>query len=188
MKKLLLMMLTASMMTSCLTLKVTSNTTVQKPETAETQPKTETPATYYVEPHPDVITIKEAISLLSSPAEAAAIAKAHGYKAMGKYAIYRLDSYEQMMYKNCRLPKKLGENIYEDTPKPLAKGTSSYVALNGNVLIAVFNNTAYQNLVEQIKGLGFTLTEQGYEDKYMLGTTAIYVYPARKSIRIEKEG
>lgn len=149
--------------------------------------KTAAPVTYEVAAHPEVITIAEGIELLKNPDKAQEIAKRHGYKAVGKYGIYRLDNYKMMMFKNCKLPKRLGDGIYDDTPKPLVKGTSSYVALNDDVLIAVFNNTAFQNLVDQVKGLGFSLVEQGYEDKYTLGNTAIYVYPARKSVRIEKE-
>ena len=183
MKKLFLSLFALAMLASCGTKNVMPITEQNGIEAK----KNTAPITYDVTPHPDVITIEEAIKLLNSPEQAKAIAKTRGYKAVGKYGIYRLDNYSQMMFKNCKLPKKLGDGIYEDTPKPLAKGTSSYVALNGNVLIAVFNNTAFNNLVEQIKGLGFTLEEQGYEDKYVLGTAAIYVYSARKSIRIEKE-
>lgn len=143
MKKLFLSLFAVAMMASCGTKNVMP---ITEQKTAEVE-KTVAPVTYDVTPHPDVITIKEAISLLNSPDQASAIAKARGYKAVGKYGIYRLDNYSQMMFKNCKLPKKLGDGIYEDTPKPLAKGTSSYVALNGNVLIAVFNNAAFNNLV-----------------------------------------
>lgn len=184
MKKIIFSFIAAIALVGCGTQSKVASTAT--PNTADTT-KNIVVKTYDVTPHPDVLTIKEAISLLSNPEQATAIAKKHGYKNVGKYAIYRLDSYQTMMFKNCKLPKKLSENIYEDTPKPLVKGVSSYVALNGNVLLAVFNNAAYQNLVEQVKGLGFSLVEQGYEDKYVLGSTAIYVYPTRKSIRIEKE-
>lgn len=184
MKKIFLSIVAVIALAACGTQKKTIEV-VEKP--LEDTVRVVMPVTYEVAAHPEVITVAEGIELLSNPEKAQEIAKKHGYKAVGKYGIYRLDSYKQMMFKNCKLPKKLGDGIYEDTPKPLAKGTSSYVALNDDVLIAVFNNTAFQNLVEQVKGLGFSLVEQRYEDKYTLGNTAIYVYPARKSLRIEKE-
>ena len=184
MKKIIIMLAAAIALAGCGShKKVTEVAVVPAVDTVVTHK----PVTYEVTPHPDVITIAEGMELLSNPDKSKEIASKRGYKVVGKYAVYRLDNYEMMMFKNCKLPKKLGEGIYEDTPKPLVKGTSSYVALNGNVLIAVFNQVAFQNLVEQVKGLGFSLVEQGYEDKYTLGSTAIYVYEARKSLRIERE-
>lgn len=183
MKRLSYFLLGALLLAGCGTQKTVVQPTA--PVAADTQ-AVQKPVVYDVEAHPDVISVAEAIELLNNPGNATAIAKKHGYKVVGKYGIYRLDNYDMMMYKNCRLPKKLGTDIYEDTPKPLVKGTSSYIAMNGNVLIAVFNNTAFSNLVEQVKGLGFALVEEGYEDKYSNGQTDIYVYSTRKSIRIEK--
>ena len=183
MKSLSFFFLGAFLVAGCVAQKAVVRPT--EPVAADT-PVVQKPVVYDVEAHPDVVSVAEAIALLDNPGNAAAIAKKHSYKVAGKYGIYRLDNYDMMMYKNCRLPKKLGTDIYEDTPKPLAKGTSSYIAINSNVLIAVFNNTAFNNLVEQVKGLGFALVEEGYEDKYSNGQTDIYVYSARKSIRIEK--
>ena len=150
MKRLSYFFLGALLLAGCGTQKTVVQPT--EPVAADT-PVVQKPVVYDVEAHPDVVSVAEAIALLDNPGNAAAIAKKHSYKVAGKYGIYRLDNYDMMMYKNCRLPKKLGTDIYEDTPKPLAKGTSSYIAINSNVLIAVFNNTAFNNLVEQVLSL-----------------------------------
>ena len=183
MKRLSYFFLGALLLAGCGTQKTVVQPT--EPVAADT-PVVQKPVVYDVEAHPDVVSVAEAIALLDNPGNAAAIAKKHSYKVAGKYGIYRLDNYDMLLYKTCRLPETPATDIYADTPKPLAKGTSSYIAINSNVLIAVFNNTAFNNLVEQVKGLGFALVEEGYEDKYSNGQTDIYVYSARKSIRIEK--
>lgn len=95
MKKLFLSLFVLAMLASCGTKNVTPITEQNGIEAK----KNTAPITYDVTPHPDVITIKEAISLLASPEQAKAIAKARGYKAVGKYGIYRLDNYSQMMFK-----------------------------------------------------------------------------------------
>ena len=46
--------------------------------------------------------------------------------------------------------------------------------------------TILQNLIEQIKGLGFSLAEEGYENRYTNGTIDIYTYEPKKLFRIEK--
>ena len=66
--------------------------------------------------------------------------------------------------RNCRLAKILTAGKYEDYPKPLQKGISSYVALeDGAIIIGVFNQTAYDNLVAQVKAAGFVLDMPGNE-------------------------
>lgn len=142
--------------------------------------------TYHVDAHPEVISIAEAVALLGNKGEASAIAKKYKYKTVSPYGIYRLDRYDTMLYKNCTLPRSYGKEMYEDAPKPQAKGTSSYVAISTSVVIAVFNNTAYGNLVEQVKGLGYSLVETGHEERYSNGTTDIYCYAGGKRVRIEK--
>ena len=120
MKRLSYFFLGALLLAGCGTQKTVVQPT--EPVAADT-PVVQKPVVYDVEAHPDVVSVAEAIALLDNPGNAAAIAKKHSYKVAGKYGIYRLDNYDMMMYKNCRLPKKLGTDIYEDTPKPLAKGT-----------------------------------------------------------------
>ncbi len=172
--------------TSCDTLKTTVKEEVKNDNVAvaEEDPR---PAIKHVDANPEVISIAESIRLLESKDSLDAFVKKYGYKTASPYAIYRLDKYSTMLYKNCRLPKAISKNLYEDTPKPMAKGISSYVAISGkSITMAVFNNKAYENLLEQVLSLGFTLDMAGHEDKYTNGKVNIYVFKARKSFRIEK--
>lgn len=153
----------------------------------QTEQDTQQPATYHVDAHPEVISIAEGIDLLANHDLTNTVSKKYSYKVIDNYDVYRLENYKTVMYKNCRLPKKVNATSYEDTPLPQVKGTSSYITVTqNNIQIAVFNNKAYQNLLEQIKGLGFALTEQGYEDKYSNGSIDIYTYAPKKLFRIEK--
>lgn len=179
----ILLALTVFALTGCGTQKSTYN---KDASTAVEQGAQQQPATYHVDAHPEVISITEGIDLFNNHGSATAIAKKYSYKKVDGYNIYRLENYETVLYKNCRLPKKVGNTSYEDAPLPLAKGTSSYVTVGQNIQIAVFNSKAYQNLIEQIKGLGFSLAEQGYEDRYTNGTIDIYTYEPKKLFRIEK--
>ncbi len=81
-------------------------------------------------------------------------------------------------------------NIYDDTPKPRRKGTSSYVAMmpdgTESIIIGVFNAATYLNLIEQVKTGGFKLDMAGDEDAYTNGRYNIYCYSGRKTVRIEK--
>lgn len=172
---------TAFLFAGCGTQKVAGNK-----DAAPTEQNAAQPTTYHVDAHPEVISIAEAVELFNSHDMTAAIAKKYGYKSVSNYDIYRLDSYETVLYKNCRLPKKVNATSYEDTPLPQAKGVSSYVTVARNIQIAVFNAKAYQNLIEQIKGLGFSLAEEGYENRYTNGTIDIYTYEPKKLFRIEK--
>ncbi len=182
---LMTMAVVALFLTGCGTAKQVVKEEVKKDTVTIAEPKPEI-KTYHVDAHPEVVSVADAVKLYQDRTLTAEIAKKHKYKTVAPYGIYRLDRYETMLYKNCRLPKKAGDNIYMDTPLPQAKGTSSYVAIGESVIVAVFNNTAWANLVEQVKGLGFTLAESGHEDRYTNGTIDIYCYTARKSIRIEK--
>ncbi|MBM6993985.1 MAG: hypothetical protein I3J02_12120 [Prevotella sp.] len=139
-----------------------------------------------VVPNKELVSIAEAAEAVSNPDALAAVAKKYGYKVINGYGIYRLDSYDKMYYRNCLPAKSLGKGMYADTPQPTKRGTSSYIALGQSVIIGVFNSAAYQNLVDQVKGLGYTLVEQGYEDRYTNGTVDIYCYAARKTVRLEK--
>ena len=138
----------------------------------------------------DVLSIKDAALMLNYPAKADSIAKANGYTVINRYGVYRVETYAKMLYKNCMPAKSMGKNLYEDTPKPKRKGTSSYVAVNPDgaesIIIGVFNTPTYQNLVEQVKTGGFTLDMAGDEDAYTNGHYNIYCYSGRKTVRIEK--
>lgn len=91
-----------------------------------------------------------------------------------------------MYYKNCTLAKLITKTAYGDYPKPLAKGVSSYIAFKeGAIIVAVFNQKAYDNLVAQVKANGFVLDMPGSEDIYKRGERTIACYQAGKSIRIQ---
>lgn len=154
------------------------------------QPTNPTPApttvTTDVTPQKDVISVAEAIEIFQNPTAAPTIAKRYGYKLKNNYEVYRLDKFTKMYYKNCTLAKLLTATAYSDYPKPQAKGTSSYIAFkDGAIIIAVFNPTAYNNLVEQVKANGFVLDMPGNEDYYKKGNLTIACNAAGKSIRIQ---
>ena len=155
----------------------------EPPAAEETAPVVSLPI---VAPNTEFVSIGEAITLLSHPEEASVLAKKYGYKSVSPYAVYRLDVYKEMLYKNCRPAKTVGSSMYEDTPKPLRKGTSSYVAIKEDITIGVFNAVAYGNLVQQLSAAGFTLVSDGHEQEYSNGTITAYCYEARKTVRLEK--
>ena len=134
----------------------------------------------------EFVTVKDAADVLLGRKDLKAIASQYGYKRLDGYAVYRLDSYDTMLYKNCQPAKKVGKGVYADTPKPLSKGTSSYVAVKEDVTVGVFNQKAYDNLVAQVKKGGFRLVEQGYEDHYTNGQVDVYCYAQRRTVRLSK--
>ena len=172
-------------LTGCGTAKPTTSTQQQAQQ--PTTPQIINPT---VDAHADVLSIKDAALMLNYPAKADSIAKANGYTVINRYGVYRVETYAKMLYKNCMPAKSMGKNLYEDTPKPKRKGTSSYVAVNPDgaesIIIGVFNTPTYQNLVEQVKTGGFTLDMAGDEDAYTNGHYNIYCYSGRKTVRIEK--
>ena len=100
--------------------------------------------------------------MFNHPEKVAPITKKYGYKLKNNYEVYRLDKFSKMYYKNCSLAKLLTADKYEDYPKPLRKGVSSYIAFkDGALIIAVFNQSAYDNLVAQVKAAGFRLDMPG---------------------------
>ncbi|MBB1529762.1 MAG: hypothetical protein HG466_003535 [Prevotella sp.] len=192
-KKSLLTAAFALATTSVLTTSLTGCGTAK--QTTSTQQQAQQPTTPQiinptVDAHADVLSIKDAALMLNYPAKADSIAKANGYTVINRYGVYRVETYAKMLYKNCMPAKSMGKNLYEDTPKPKRKGTSSYVAVNPDgaesIIIGVFNTPTYQNLVEQVKTGGFTLDMAGDEDAYTNGHYNIYCYSGRKTVRIEK--
>lgn len=144
------------------------------------------PVVTNVAPQKDIISVAEAIEIFLNPSSAPTIAKRYGYKLKNNYEVYRLDKFTKMYYKNCTLAKLLTATAYSDYPKPQAKGVSSYIAFkDGAIIIAVFNQTAYNNLVEQVKANGFVLDMPGNEDYYKKGNLTIACSAANKSIRIQ---
>ncbi len=139
-----------------------------------------------VEPLKEVISIEEVLDMYQNPDKVDAITKKYGYKLKTNYEVYRLDKFSKMYYKNCVPAKLITTDKYEDYPKPLRKGVSSYVAFkDAAIIIAVFNQTAYDNLVAQVKAAGFTLDMPGNEDIYTDGTRTIACYKDGKSVRIQ---
>ena len=179
----------ASVLTTSLTGCGTAKQTTSTQQQAQ-QPTTPQVINPTVDAHADVLSIKDAALMLNYPVKADSIAKANGYTVINRYGVYRVETYAKMLYKNCMPAKSMGKNLYEDTPKPKRKGTSSYVAVNPDgaesIIIGVFNTPTYQNLVEQVKTGGFTLDMAGDEDAYTNGHYNIYCYSGRKTVRIEK--
>ena len=180
---------TVSVLTTSLTGCGTAKQTTSTQQQAQ-QPTTPQIINPTVDAHADVLSIKDAALMLNYPVKADSIAKANGYTVINRYGVYRVETYAKMLYKNCTPAKSMGKNVYEDTPKPKRKGTSSYVAVNPDgaesIIIGVFNTPTYQNLVEQVKTGGFTLDMAGDEDAYTNGHYNIYCYSGRKTVRIEK--
>ena len=176
--------ITVAMATIALTL--ASCGTIKKSATNTDVTTTPTTTTENVEANTNFISIAEAIDMVEHPEKIANIMKKYDYKLKENYEIYRLDKFSKMYYKNCRLAKILTANKYEDYPKPLQTGISSYVALeDGAIIIGVFNQTAYDNLVAQVKAAGFVLDMPGNEDVYKNGNRTIGCNEGLKTVRVQ---
>lgn len=171
----------ALIMTSCGTTK----------QTAQTTP-TETTNNNTYDIHPvdiksDVLTLSDGIRLFDDRTLEASMSTKYGYKKQEKYEAHNLCSYDVMLYKNSTLPKKMKDGSFMDLPKPLRNGTSSYIGLNTDkVEIGVFNQKAYNSLLDQVKQAGFKLTQDGYEQEYSNGVYSIFCYAPGKRVRIMK--
>lgn len=135
----------------------------------------------------EVLSIKDALLILDGKLDRKAVMKKYGYQYKASYEVSRLAKYTNLYYRNCTLPRQIRDGVYADLPRPQKKGVSSYVALNEKIEIGVFNNAAYQALVDQVKAAGFQLDQPGYEDEYVRGQYHIFCYAGGKRIRIEKE-
>lgn len=163
---------------------ISTQTTVKKIDSVTTK---DTIVPIKVEPNKNVISINELITMFEDPTTTKAIIKKYGYSLKRDYEIYNFDKFSHIYYKNCKLAKILVDNKYEDYPKPLRKGTSSYIAFkDGTILLAVFNQAVYDNLLAQIKAAGFILDMPGNEDIYIKGNLIIGCYSGAKTIRIKK--
>ncbi len=149
-------------------------------------PATAAEVTAYAAASTEFATVKEAADVVLGRSDLKTLAARYGYKRVDGYAVYRLDSYDTMLYRNCQPAKKVGKAVYADLPQPLRKGTSSYVAVSSDVTIGVFNDKAYANLLEQVEAGGFRLVEKGYEDRYTNGRVDVYCYASRRTVRITK--
>ncbi|MDD6541235.1 MAG: hypothetical protein SO442_02290 [Prevotella sp.] len=137
-------------------------------------------------PNAEVLTLKDALLILQGEQNAKEVMKKYGYKYKANYEVSMLDKFKNLYYKNCTLPKMIREGVYTDLPKPVKKGISSYVAINDNIEIGVFNSKAYEQLLNQVKACGFTLVAPGYEDEYQRGSFKVFCYAGGKRIRVQK--
>ena len=117
----------------------------------------------------------------------AEVAPAVAEEPVAPYEVFRVAKYDKMYYKNCRLPKKIVDGKFEDYPRALRDGISSYVAVgDGAVMIGVFNDNAYNNLVSQMRAAGFQLDMEGNEDIYTNGSYYIACNKNYRTVRITK--
>lgn len=165
-------------------------TTGSTTQSTTTTPKVEEQTTFAVNPvdvQSEVLTIADAIRLFDDNSKLAEMAKKYGYKQAGKYEAHNLNTYDNLMYKNCVPARKLQDGSYQDMPKAQKKGTSSYVGMmDGKLEIGVYNSKEYTKLVEQITQAGFKLKEDGYEQEYSNGVYSLFCYASGKRVRIAK--
>lgn len=183
MKKIMLYVAVAAatmMIAACgTTQKTTTPTTTQQPAQVDTVAQ--------VTPNSELLSIRELIDVFADEANADDAMAKYGYKVKKNYEVFRVDKYDKMYYKNCRLPKIITEGKYEDYPRALRKGISSYVAVQGSsMMLGVFNNNAYENLVAQVKMNGFHLDMEGNEDIYTDGKYYIACNKNYRTVRIQK--
>ena len=143
--------------------------------------------TIRVTPIADVLSIKELVGVFANESDADAAMSKYGYKVKKGYEVFRVDKYDKMYYKNCRLAKIITDGKYDDYPRALKAGISSFVAVKGeSMMLGVFNNNAYQNLVDQVKMNGFKLDMEGNEDIYTNGKYYIACNKNNRTVRIQK--
>lgn len=156
-------------------------------KTVETTPAPAPVETVQVEANAEVMSVKELIGAFADQSDLDATMAKYGYKVKNGYEVFRVDKYNKMFYKNCRLAKVITDGKYEDYPRALRKGISSYVAVKtDNMMLGVFNDNAYQNLVDQVKMNGFRLDMEGNEDIYTDGTYYIACNKSNRTLRIQK--
>lgn len=175
------------LLSSCSLIQHTSqggNDGLQKEATAEAAPAV---AEEPVAPNDQLLNVEELVSVFTDAAHMDAAMKKYGYKVQNAYEVFRVAKYDKMYYKNCRLPKKIVDGKFEDYPRALRDGISSYVAVgDGAVMIGVFNDNAYNNLVSQVRATGFQLDMEGNEDIYTNGSYYIACNKNYRTVRITK--
>lgn len=163
--------------------------TTQKTGQTATEKTATAPAadTIRVTPLAEVLSIKELMGVFADESNADAAMAKYGYKVKKGYEVFRVDKYDKMYYKNCRLAKIITDGKYDDYPRALKAGISSWVAVKGeSMMLGVFNNAAYENLVSQVKMNGFHLDMAGNEDIYTDGKYYIACNKNNRTIRIQK--
>lgn len=117
------------LLSSCGLIQPTSqggNDGLQKEATAEVAPAV---AEEPVAPNDQLLNVEELVSVFTDAAHMDAAMKKYGYKVQNAYEVFRVAKYDKMYYKNCRLPKKIVDGKFEDYPRALRDGISSYVAV-----------------------------------------------------------
>lgn len=164
-----------------------SQTTASSPADGTTGATVQVDTAVKVTPNDQVLSIKELIEVFADEAGADKAMARYGYKVKSGYEVFRVDKYDRMYYKNCRLAKVITDGKYEDYPRALKAGISSFVAVKGeSMMLGVFNNNAYQNLVDQVKMNGFHLDMEGNEDIYTDGKYYIACNKNNRTVRIQK--
>lgn len=164
-----------------------SQTTASSPADGTTGATVQVDTAVKVTPNDQVLSIKELIEVFADEAGADKAMSRYGYKVKSGYEVFRVDKYDRMYYKNCRLAKVITDGKYEDYPRALKAGISSFVAVKGeSMMLGVFNNNAYQNLVDQVKMNGFHLDMEGNEDIYTDGKYYIACNKNNRTVRIQK--
>lgn len=160
----------------------TNNTDTTTGTSQQLQPQPEK-----VTPNSEVLSIKEFIDVFANETSSDSAMAKYGYRMKKNYEVFRVDKYDKMYYKNCRLAKIITDGKYDDYPRALRNGISSYVAVKGeSMMLGVFNDNAYQNLVGQVKAEGFNLSMEGNEDIYSNGTYYIACNKNYRTVRIQK--
>lgn len=95
----------------------TTQVIVQQSQVVQ-EPKVDVDTIEAVEPIKDVLSIEEAVRLLQASEDRAAVMRKLGYKQKEGYEVSRMDKYDVMYYKNCKLPRMLREGVYQNYPQP----------------------------------------------------------------------
>lgn len=148
---------------------------------------TDTFAIHPVDIKSEVLTISDALHLFADGSQTATLAAKYGYHQKTNYEVNHLNLYSNMLYKACTLPQKMKNGSYTDLPRPMKKGTSSYVGvMKDQIEIGVFSTRTYEQLVDQVQQAGFKLAQDGYEQEYSNGLISVFCYSPGKRIRIVK--
>ena len=175
----------ALLLSACGGLKNASSNGGKAVETDAVTSATTMTSTAQVTPNDQVLSVKELIGIYANPDNMDAAMKKYGYKVQKDYEIFRVAKYDKMYYKNCRLPQKIVDGKYADYPRALRAGISSYVAVGDDAaMMGVFNDNAYENLVQQVLAAGFHLDMEGNDDIYTNGTYYIACNKSYRTLRI----
>lgn len=177
----------ALLLSSCSALKTSTSGNAAQSATDGTTTATTPADAQSVAPNDQLLSVAELVKVFADPANMDVAMQKYGYKVQHGYEVFRVASYDKMFYKNCRLPKKIVDGKYEDYPRALRAGISSYVAVgDGAVMLGVFNDNAYENLVAQVRAAGFQLDMEGNDDIFTNGIYYIACNKGYRTVRVTK--